>query len=172
MKDALPFLIGAGPLEELKMEVGSQQLARAWGKRLIPHWCGENPDLVLADLPAAQALVQLNGDAAMAGSCGSWLEALAAWRQPVILLVSPLPSGGIPGIAAAYAALCQTISVPLIGLVQLGGLWDQTQRRADGLAWCGWVQADHDSQGSTESGNEDTDPIMVSTQLRHRLLML
>ena len=172
MKDRLPFLVGAGPLAEPKMNAGSQQLAHAWEKRLIPHSCAEPPDLVLADLTAEQALVQLHGDAAMLGTSGSWLEALAAWRQPVVLLVSPLPSGEISGIAAAYSALCTTLAVPLIGLVQLGGLWEQNKRREDGLLWCGWLQ-DHDSSLDRSVHNDQRmDPKVVAAHLSRRLLMV
>ena len=49
--------------------------------------------------------------------------------------------GGIPGSAAAYAALCLQLGAPLIGLVQIGSQWNRLQRRRDGLPWISWIPA-------------------------------
>lgn len=68
---------------------------------------------------------------------GCWAEALAAWRQPTVLLLrAEWPPAGA---ARAYGALLQAAGVPLLGLVQLGGLWRPDQRRSDGLPWLGWL---------------------------------
>ena len=74
----------------------------------------------------------------------SWLEALADWRMPTLLLALADADGEMPGHAAAHAALCRQLHVPLVGLVQLQGHWDAPARRRDGLPWCGWVpDTDH-----------------------------
>jgi hypothetical protein len=66
---------------------------------------------------------------------GTWAEALGAWRQPTLLVIDwrQLPSGA----AAAGVALLRQWRVPLLGLVQWGGLWSPEQRRKDGLPWLG-----------------------------------
>lgn len=69
--------------------------------------------------------------------CGCWAEALAAWRQPVLLLVpgdGTLPSG----CACAYSALLHQVGVVSLGLVQMGG-FTAPQPRRDGLSWLGWL---------------------------------
>ena len=71
-------------------------------------------------------------------SGGCWAEALGAWRQPALLLIPPHAPAGAP---RAYSALLQSVGVPLLGLVQLGGAWDPEIRRRDGLPWLGWQPA-------------------------------
>ncbi len=78
---------------------------------------------------------------------GCWCEALGAWRQAVVLQV---PAAAGSGAARAYAALLQAAGVPLVGLVQQGGPWDQDRRRADGLPWLGWLPAEPWPAGSEE----------------------
>jgi hypothetical protein len=41
------------------------------------------------------------------------------------------------GIPAAATALLQRWSVPVLGLLQWGGIWDASTRRRDGLPWIG-----------------------------------
>ncbi len=79
---------------------------------------------------------------------GCWCEALGAWRQAVVLQVPAAAAGS--GAARAYAALLQAAGVPLVGLVQQGGPWDQDRRRADGLPWLGWLPAEPWPAGSEE----------------------
>ena len=69
----------------------------------------------------------------------SWLESLGYWKQPVVLLISPDESGNIPGIASAYVSLCKSKEVFLLGIIQLGGIWDQKVRRLDCLPWFGMI---------------------------------
>ena len=85
--------------------------------------------------------------------CGSWLEALGAFRQPIILKVISTPSGEVPGHAAAYTSLCKYLGVPLLGLIQIGGNWDDINRRLDGLPWLGYLSAD----SQVESSNLEED---------------
>lgn len=73
---------------------------------------------------------------------GHWAERLGSRRQCSLLLIpAPLLS---TGAAAAAAALLLQWRVPLLGLVQWGGPWDQAARRGDGLPWLGWLQSDPD----------------------------
>ena len=97
-----PFLVGAGCIPDHQMRSISKALAKAWGGNLIEFSCLEDPIKALDSLQDDQGLVQLLGDAAVQNSTrGSWLEALGAWRQPIILLVVPLMSGELPGVAHA-----------------------------------------------------------------------
>lgn len=93
------------------------------GERIAPGW--------LACLPLDPGLPLVDG--------GSWVEALGAWRQPTLLLLSSEQMD--TGLPAALTALVQRWRVPLLGLVQWGGAWDAAARRRDGLAWLGWLEA-------------------------------
>lgn len=98
-----------------------------------------DPDAALAGLmaPPGPWLAPLTRDPGLALPCGSWAEALGAWRQPVLLLVgSDQLATGLP---AAATALLQQRGVPLVGLIQSGGPWDGQERRRDGLPWLGWL---------------------------------
>ncbi|EAQ68906.1 hypothetical protein RS9917_01062 [Synechococcus sp. RS9917] len=122
------------------MRQAADALASAWGRPLRHHACGEAPDPLLAALAGEPdpVLLRLTGDAAAERPDGAgWLEALAAWRQPTLLVAAPSADGTIPGVVPAYAALCTSLRVPLLGLVQLGGAWRPERRRRDGLPWCG-----------------------------------
>lgn len=137
-----PVLVAAGPLAEQTMRQACAQLAQGCGFAVSSHPVGADPRTVLLDGSATEVLLRLCGDAARLHPCGgSWLEALADWRRPVLLLVPGDPDGGVPGTAAAYTALCRQLGVRLLGLVQLQGTWDQKSRRRDGLPWCGWLPA-------------------------------
>ncbi|ABX09039.1 hypothetical protein [Prochlorococcus marinus] len=143
MISKMPFLIEAGSIPDDSMNTGSLALARLWGGELISFSIEESPNEVICSLPSLDGLVRLRGDAAITNvSGGSWLEALAAWRIPVILVAMPLPSGHIPGAAYAYVALCKQLSVPLVGILQLEGPWKPQLRRLDGLPWCGHIPSD------------------------------
>lgn len=151
MLDTTLALVGAGPLPELMMREGAHQLADRFSAELVSLACGAEPHSGLQALAIRQrdgsspTLLRLSGDAAMAqGSSGSWLDALAAWRCPVLLLAQPNAAGLIPGIAPASVALCHALNLPLVGLAQLGGRWDQAARRMDGLPWCGLLDASDD----------------------------
>ncbi len=75
----------------------------------------------------------------------SWIEALGAWRRATILFTKPLPNGKIEGTTAAYVALCEKFKVPLLGLLQVDGNWEDKERRVDGLPWCGWLPGKENS---------------------------
>ncbi|KEF41804.1 MAG: hypothetical protein ER33_09650 [Cyanobium sp. CACIAM 14] len=68
---------------------------------------------------------------------GRWVEALGAWRQACLLVVSEEQMA--TGLPAAGAALLEKDRVPLAGLLQVGGDWRPLERRRDGLAWLGWL---------------------------------
>ncbi|AII49116.1 hypothetical protein KR52_08175 [Synechococcus sp. KORDI-52] len=141
MSTGFPLLVGAGPLPELKMREACEALAKACQCHLTTVAIGDSPAAVLQNKPARTGLVRLSGDAARPTPDGdaSWLQALADWRQPVLLLTMADSDGTIPGTAPAYAALCRELSVPLLGLVQLQGPWNGPARRRDGLSWLGWI---------------------------------
>jgi len=171
----IPFLVGAGPLPESRMRAGCLLLADVWGGGLIHFCCSESPRQLLGGLSQEKGLVQLSGDAAMLHlEGGSWLEALGAWRQPTVLMVAPLLSGDIPGVAPAYVALCKNFEVPLIGIVQLGGDWDNNKRRADGLPWCGLVPDDPSEMMSASTGSclkHESSLENVAVLLHRRMLL-
>ncbi len=134
------FLVGTGPISESSMNAASSGLSRCWGLRLSSITSEREPNEVLQGFGNKTQLVQLKGDAAMASFSGSsWLDALASWRCSVVLMAMPLKSGQIPGIVSGYVALCRELSVPLVGILQLGGKWESKQRLLDGLPWCGII---------------------------------
>ena len=145
MSTGFPLLVGAGPLPELKMRLACEALAKACQCSLTTVPSGASPAGILKNNPAATGLVRLSGDAAQPTPEGdaSWLQALADWRQTVLLLTTSDGDGAIPGTAPAYAALCRELHVPLLGLVQLQGPWNGPARRRDGLSWLGWIPDDH-----------------------------
>ena len=133
-------IVGTGPLPELLMRQVCTGLQELSGWSLSHHPAGESPFPVLERFADQQHLLRVCGDAAQLGSGGgSWLEALADWRTPVLLLTVAEADGSVSGSAAAWNALCRQVKVPLLGLVQLQGPWDAAARRRDGLPWCGWI---------------------------------
>ena len=84
------------------------------------------------------APLSLDPGVTLAGG-GTWAEALGAWRQPTVAVLhhDQLESGR----PAALAALLMRWQVPLLGLIQWGGLWEPHARRCDGLPWLGSVAA-------------------------------
>ena len=108
MLDYTLALVGAGPLPELLMREGGQHLADRFSAEMVPLACGSEPHSLLEALASRPrgrnhpTFLRLSGDAAMAqGSSGSWLDALAAWRCPVLLLVQP--NAAVLGDAAGEA---------------------------------------------------------------------
>ena len=166
MLDFTLALVGAGPLPELSMREGARQLVDRFSAELVPLACASEPHSgleALASRPRDRnhpTLLFLSGDAAMAqGSSGSWLDALGAWRCPVLLLAEPNEAGLIPGITPAFVALCHSLNIPLVGLAQLGGSWDLVARRMDGLPWCGLLDM-------ADDGGVASDALVRSIQLR------
>jgi len=101
----------------------------------LPGEPGPQAHNALAEL-SPSTLVPLPQDPGRTSADGShWAELLGAWRQPCLLLISAdqLDSG----VAAAATALLQQWQVPLLGLVQWQGSWDQQARLADRLPWLG-----------------------------------
>ncbi len=170
-----PFLVGAGNLPDNEIRSASNAISKAWGGDLSEASCLDDPRHVFQSLSKAKGLVRLLGDAAMQNSFGgSWIEALGAWRQPTILIVTPTSSGDLPGSAYAYTALCKSLCVPLIGIIQAGGNWKPTQRRLDGLPWCGWLKSEFSNFSESfdygRSEKMEVDDIVV--RLRRRILAL
>ena len=149
----MPFLIAIGDLPNDSMGNISKKLSIHWGGELIRISTNQCPNEAISSLPSENVLVEMIGDVGMLHSSGgSWLEALGSWKIPVILFVSPNSSGKIPGIAASYVALCKYLSVPLVGIVQLGGAWNNYDRRLDALPWCGFLPTNLlKKEGTTQS---------------------
>ena len=142
MSTGVPLLVGAGPLPELLMRSACTALADRWGLELIHISEGESPQETLSKPSAQQGLIRFCGDVArQRPEGGCWLDALADWRQPLVLMVAGEAGGGVAGAAAAYTALCHELGAPLIGLVQIGSQGNRLQRRRDGLPWMGGIPA-------------------------------
>jgi len=169
----MPFLIGAGNLSDEEMSPGSMILSELWAEPLVKFSCEQSPVSVFNSLKETSGLFQLNGDPASSNrETGSWLEALGSWRKPTILFVSPRLSGEIPGAAAAYVALAKSFSVPLIGIVQLEGVWDSEERILDGLPWCGRLSRENDLtwiNGNNSKPRINMDNFYVSENLKTRM---
>lgn len=155
MLQNLLVVIGAGTLPEPEMSAACQSLANAFGAILLEEDCSLSPDPLLSKLIAEikdssrLTLLKLSGDVGVDESGeGSWMEALAAWRIPVLMLAQPRPDGRFGGIVPASVAFARELKLPLLGLVQLAGEWDSVARRTDGLPWCGCLQGpDDDPRG-------------------------
>ena len=145
----MPFIASAGFVEKTQLLSAGMTLSKATGLALRPLSCELQPCSILEELNDERGLALLEGDPAIAFPQGNnWLEALGFWRKPTILISEPLKTGIIPGTAAAYTSLCNSLSVPLIGIVQLGGEWNPPQRRLDGLPWLGCLNLEK-SLGNT-----------------------
>ena len=115
------FLVGAGELPEAQMRAVTIALSRYWNNEFRKISCEQSPNEEISLLNQKDGLFQLEGDAASANhEGGCWLESLGTWKIPTILMVLSSSDGSVPGIASAYVALCKSLSVPLIGIVQLG----------------------------------------------------
>ena len=152
-------VLGAGALAELPMRRATQVLADGLSLPLQTIAAGQRADGVLEALPvSAPSVIRLSGDPGRLSSDGrSWLEALGAWRMPVLMLGAPLADGVMPGAVPAFYALCEQHRVPLLGLVQMGGIWKPLERRLDGLPWLGWLA--------------DTDQLSADSQQQYEVVM-
>jgi len=105
---------------------------------------------------------------------GSWAEALGAWRQPCLLVISG--SRLDSGLPAAGAALLERWGVPLAGLIQWQGCWDEAGRRCDGLPWLGRLGAgDEEGPAALQPGASPADAeaearLLAALRLRWRAL--
>ena len=134
------FLIDVRSNQFSFARTASLAITRFLGVDLQEISCEVEPNKRLMDLKNKKGIVYLSGDAAIPNHLGlSWLESLGYWKQPVVLMISPDDSGTIPGIASAYVSLCNSKEVFLLGIIQLGGGWDQKARRLDCLPWCGKI---------------------------------
>ena len=144
MSTGIPLLVGAGSIPELRMRDAAEALASHWQLPLVNAGVEDEPSEVLAD--QSLALIRLCGDPALQRKKGGhWIEALADWRRPVLILATGNNDGSVSGYAAAYNALCQQLNAVLEGLIQIQGAWNAPQRRRDGLPWCGWIPAEDDA---------------------------
>jgi hypothetical protein len=146
------------------------RLAGLLGLRLLPSGPGpdDDPAAVLAAMAdhAPGWLLPLPidpGQELNRGGC--WAEALAAWRQPALLL---LPQQAPAGAPRAYDALLRSAGVPLLGLVQLGGTWAPALRHRDGLPWLGWVPAMEPEPAGTLGASADDAAVQLLAACRRR----
>lgn len=136
------------PVLELETTAGPDAALSAAGEQAALSAAGEQ-----AAAGAAGWLAGLEIDVGVAlteGRC--WAEALGAWRQPAVLVIPTAQlSSGLP---AAASALLRQWQVPLVGLLQWGGVWQAEARQRDGLPWLGLL-AENERSGS--SGDPDQD---------------
>lgn len=135
----------ADRVDALQREAAGR-LATLLHLELRPIRSDRSPDAVLSDLLAGGDpcpggptwLAPLSLDPGFPlGGAGTWAQALGAWRQPtLVLLTQDHLASGTP---AAVTALLAQSSVPLLGLIQWGGTWDREARRHDTLPWLGCV---------------------------------
>lgn len=143
--------VAIGPAAEVValQQQAAPRLAGLTGLELRSITPAHDPDRALTALHATEpdplptaattgwlAALPLDVGLTLAGG-GSWALALAAWRQPTLLLIDGRQPAS--GLAAAATALLRQCGVPLLGLVQWGGAWDAPARRLDGLPWLGWL---------------------------------
>lgn len=151
------LLVGLGLRRELEgLSAVAARLAAAEGVDLRQLAGADDPDPCLAALTAGAAGPWLAGLPLDPGlpleRGGSWAEALGAWRQPCLLVVRGEQME--TGLPAAGAALLERWRVPLAGLVQVGGDWQPSERRRDGLAWLGWLPERGEESGEEIAENE------------------
>ena len=165
------LLVGLGRQQELEgLAAVAARLAAAEGVALRALAAAGDPDAGLAALTGAATgaaagpwLAALPVDPGLPlERGGSWAEALGAWRQPCLLVVRGEQLD--TGLPAAGAALLERWRVPLAGLMQVGGDWQPTERRRDGLPWLGWLP-----ESGGESGAESEEAGAAMAALRQVL---
>lgn len=127
----LLVVVGAGALPELQMSAACHSLAAECGAVLLEEGSSLAPHELLRELAAnasdstALTLLRLSGDVGVDESGeGSWMEALAAWRIPVLMLAQPRPDGRYGGIVPAFVALADSSTFPA---------WDLCNWAANGM---------------------------------------
>ena len=168
------FLISSEKIPSSNIKEGTLSLSSFWGGGLEEINCEESPFENLNNLTEGNSLILLNGDSAQKYPYRvSWLEALGYWHQPLVILAQPLASGATPGSVFAYYALCKELSVPLAGVVQIGGVWDVIQKAQDDLPWCGWLPSRSDEGLEIRNGSKSNMQIEdVVLNIRNNLLII
>jgi hypothetical protein len=154
-------LVGAGTPSKVaaRLAKAAAPLAAALGLRLVSPLADDDPQTALAGLAAAAQGAASGGELPLLAPLprdpghtlpagGLWAEALGAWRQPVLLLLSAKQLN--TGLPASSAALLERWNVPCVGLVQWGGAWEPESRRRDHLPWLGCL--------SPQAGEQDGRP--------------
>ncbi|MEX1317542.1 MAG: hypothetical protein AB1Z22_10510 [Synechococcaceae cyanobacterium] len=161
-----PFLVLLAAGRPAKVTARLRQvappLADALDLPLAPPLDPQDPQAALAGLAAGAdvslpRLVPLPmdpGHGLPAG--GHWAEALGAWRQPVLLVVSARQLDS--GLPAATMALLERWQVPCVGLLQWGGRWQAGRRRLDALPWLGGLQVEWEQPGTGPWQANPADP--------------
>tara|TARA_B100000214_G_C23598626_1_gene459641 strand:- start:69 stop:581 length:513 start_codon:yes stop_codon:yes gene_type:complete len=134
----MTFILSTGHISDKSMTAISQSLSSFWGVQHKEFSCNDSPVDTLKKIKSDNGIFQLNGDPArLHGVEGTWIEALGVWKKNTLFVCKALPDGSIPGVSAAYVSLAKEFSLPLLGIIQYCGNWDQQNRVLDGLPWCG-----------------------------------
>ncbi len=155
----------------------TQRLAGLLERPVLELETTAGPDAALTDAGeqaaagAAGWLAGLEIDVGVAlaeGRC--WAEALGAWRQPAVLVIPTAQlSSGLP---AAASALLRQWQVPLVGLLQWGGVWQAEARQRDGLPWLGLLAENErrDLGGDCALNDDNGQVLAAALALRWRQL--
>lgn len=149
----------SGPGSLPSLAAVSRRLAEMLRRPVLELDATAGPDAALSGLShQAEAcgggwLAGLASDVGLSladGRC--WAEALGAWRQPVVLVIASHQLNS--GVPAAATALLRQWQVPLLGLLQWGGVWQAGERQRDGLPWLGVLEPDgrSDAAPADDSG--------------------
>lgn len=166
---------GAGGLPPLGRV--THQLAALLGRPVLALDPEAGPDAAQLSL-AAQArnqgggwLAGLEVDVGLPLADGRrWAEALGDWRQPAVLVI---PAAQLTsGLPAAATALLRQWRVPLVGLLQWGGAWQEDARLQDGLPWLGQLARDATAEaaGTAPAEEEAATRLAAAVALRWRQL--
>ena len=113
-------------------------------------------------MTSGNGLILLKGDPARKiDGIGSWLEFFGNWNQPLVILAKSLPSGDTPGSVFAYYSLCKELSIPVMGILQVGGVWDENKKSKDNLPWCGYLPSTYNE------GMKTNDSILEENNLHN-----
>lgn len=163
-------LLGGGLPAELEqwLAAAAPPLA-AWLELPLRRLAAEPASALVALQAAGPTLAWLPLDpGCWQAGCGTWAEALGAWRQPTLALI-PAPQLA-SGQAAALTALLRQERVPLLGLLQMQGQWQAEERRADGLPWLGHWPAEPDA-AEAEAAEAALDALELVMEARWQELL-
>lgn len=159
---------GLPPLQQV-----TRQLADLLDRPVLPLASEADPDAAQATLATRAQdcggtwLAALDLDVGLPladGRC--WAEALGAWRQPVLLVV---PAGQLgSGLPAAATALLRLWRVPVVGLLQWGGVWQAEERRRDGLPWLGHLAEQEREPSRLDADSEAPGTVGLAAALAQR----
>jgi hypothetical protein len=154
----------SGPGSLPPLAAVSRRLAETLRRPVLELDTTAGPDAALSGLGhQAEAcgggwLAGLESDVGLSladGRC--WAEALGAWRQPVVLVIASHQL--YSGVPAAATALLRQWQVPLLGLLQWGGVWQAGERQREGLPWLGLLEPEDRSDAAPA---DDSGPALAT----------